>query len=125
MNATFGLQSGTVWRRRVVLSALPQAPAGGNGMGIRILDRLIARSIVEPSIRGQCLNGGRPALLRELGATQSVMMAMCEITSDSWEDFVRKAYASLRALGEIAEPSALPSVMDGLVRVSADKPRVA
>ena len=94
-------------------------------MGIKILDRLVARAIVEPSIRQQCLDGGRAALLREMGAPQSVLAALTEISSDSWDDFVRKAYGKLLGLRETAEAPVMPSALDGLVRVSAEGTRVA
>ncbi len=84
-------------------------------MHLIVLNKLVARSIVDPGFRQRFAEGRWTDDCEQLGAPADLVATLESISAPSWEEFVRLAYRCLKGLEAALEPVALPSALDGLV----------
>lgn len=94
-------------------------------MMMKVLDRLIARSITTGSWRGRFDQEQLATDLDALGAPAEVRLRLEAVSAPTWEVFVRRAYQCLHDLEQALEMPAMPSALDGLQPVRVTDEQVA
>lgn len=84
-------------------------------MSMQALNRLVARSIVDPSVL-EAFGAGRIAdVISELDFSPEMRHAMVGVDSGSWTDFAVQAYRLVKAAEKPAVRIELPSPVEGLI----------
>lgn len=85
-------------------------------MSMQALNRLVARSIVDPSVL-EAFGSGRIAdVISELDFSPEMRHALVGVESGSWAEFAVQAYRLVKAADVPAVRVELPSPMEGLLQ---------
>jgi len=84
-------------------------------MSMQALNRLVARSIVDPSILQAFGAGQIGQVLGELDFSPEMRRTLTGIESGSWAEFAIQAYGVVKAAEKPAVRIELPSPMEGLL----------
>lgn len=83
-------------------------------MSMQALNRLVARSIVDPSVLQAFGAGHIGQVLGELDFSPEMRLNLAAIESESWTDFAIQAYRLVKAAEKPAVRFDLPSPLEGL-----------
>jgi len=83
-------------------------------MSMQALNRLVARSIVDPSVLQAFGAGHIGQVLGELDFSPEMRLNLTAIESESWTDFAIQAYRLVKAAEKPAVRIELPSPLEGL-----------
>ncbi len=84
-------------------------------MSMQALNRLVARSIVDPSVLQAFGAGQIGQILGEMDFSADVRHTLVGLESDSWAEFAIQAYRVVKATEKPAVRIELPSPLEGLI----------
>ncbi|HET7011399.1 MAG TPA: hypothetical protein VFI11_11545 [Anaerolineales bacterium] len=85
-------------------------------MSMQALNRLVARSIIDPTVM-QAFGAGRIGdVLAELNFAPEVRRVLAALRTDTWSEFAVMAYRVVEAAEEPVVRIQLPSPVEGLLR---------
>lgn len=90
-------------------------------MSMQALNRLVARSIVDPSVLQAFGAGQMGQVLGELDFSPEMRLTLAGIEAGSWTEFAVQAYRTVKASEKPAVRIELPSPMEGLLRDQEQK----
>ena len=95
-------------------------------MSMQALNRLVARSIIDPTVL-QAFGAGRIGdVLGELSFSPGIRRSLAGLQAESWTDFAVMAYRMVQAAEEPAVRIQLPSPVEGLLQENrTDQEQVA
>jgi hypothetical protein len=85
-------------------------------MSMQALNRLVARSIVDPSVLQAFGAGQIGQVLGELDFSPEMRLTLAGIEAGSWTDFAVQAYRAVKASEKPAVRIELPSPVEGLLQ---------
>jgi hypothetical protein len=95
-------------------------------MSMQALNRLVARSIIDPAVLQSFGSGHIGDVLGELSFAPDVRRSLAGLRAESWTEFAVMAYRVVQAAEEPAVRIQLPSPVEGLLRENqAGKEQVA
>lgn len=90
-------------------------------MSMQALNRLVARSIVDPSVLQAFGAGHIGQVLGELDFTPEMRLTLSSIEAVSWTDFAVQAYRTVKAAEKPVVRIELPSPLEGLMQEQEQK----
>ncbi|HMK09811.1 MAG TPA: hypothetical protein VK449_12350 [Anaerolineales bacterium] len=84
-------------------------------MSMQALNRLVARSIVDPSVLQAFGAGQIGQVLGELDFSPEMRLTLSSIDAGSWTEFAVQAYRTVKAAEKPAVRIELPSPVEGLI----------
>ena len=85
-------------------------------MSMQALNRLVARSIVDPSVLQAFGAGQIGQVLSELDFSPEMRLSLTGIEAGSWTEFAVQAYRTVKAAEKPAVRIELPSPVEGLMQ---------
>ena len=85
-------------------------------MSMQALNRLVARSIVDPSVLQAFGAGQIGQVLSELDFSPEMRLSLTGIEAGSWTEFAVQAYRTVKAAEKPAVRVELPSPVEGLMQ---------
>jgi hypothetical protein len=85
-------------------------------MSMQALNRLVARSIVDPSVLQAFGAGQIGHVLGELDFSPEMRLTLAEIEAGSWTEFAVQAYRTVKASEKPVVRVELPSPLEGLMQ---------
>lgn len=83
-------------------------------MSMKVLNRLIARSIMDPTVVPSFEEGRFEGILSDAGFSQEVLEKLSAVEADSWKEFTEISYQTIRDLEMPRMAVELPSPAEGL-----------
>jgi len=93
-------------------------------MSMQALNRLVARSIVDPSVLQAFGAGQIGQVLGEMDFSADVRHTLVGLESGSWAEFAIQAYRVVKATEKPAIRIELPSPLEGLIEAQQKRPDV-
>jgi len=90
-------------------------------MSMQALNRLVARSIVDPSVLQAFGAGQIGQVLGELDFSPEMRLTLVGIEAGSWTEFAVQAYRTVKASEKPAVRIELPSPLEGLLQEQEQK----
>jgi hypothetical protein len=90
-------------------------------MSMQALNRLVARSIVDPSVLQAFGAGQIGQVLGELDFSPEMRLTLSHLEAGSWAEFAVQAYRTVKAAEKPAVRIELPSPLEGLMQDQEQK----
>ena len=90
-------------------------------MSMQALNRLVARSIVDPTVLQAFGSGHIGQVLGELDFSAEMRLTLSDIEAGSWTEFAVQAYRTVKASEKPAVRIELPSPLEGLMQEQEQK----
>jgi hypothetical protein len=90
-------------------------------MSMQALNRLVARSIVDPTVLQAFGSGQIGQVLGELDFSAEMRLTLSGIEAGSWTEFAVQAYRTVKASEKPAVRIELPSPLEGLMQEQEQK----
>lgn len=94
-------------------------------MNMKILDQLVAASIIDPITMKSWENGAFETVLMESGFEENLKSQLISIRSNDFKNFVSDAYSLIIAYDEPAPRLILPSALSGMAQIKEGMPKEA
>jgi len=90
-------------------------------MSMQALNRLVARSIVDPTVLQAFGSGHIGQILGDLDFSSEMRLTLAGIEAGSWTEFAVQAYRTVKASEKPAVRIELPSPLEGLMQEQEQK----
>jgi cobalamin biosynthesis Co2+ chelatase CbiK len=90
-------------------------------MSMQALNRLVARSIIDPTVLQAFGSGHIGEVLDDLDFSPEMRRALSGLEAESWSEFAIQAYRVVKAAERPAVRIELPSPLEGLIHDQASK----